>query len=225
MGTLGSLKMSISSRRNTDFHVFYLRKCDLEIGTRTNSKKLSFWKDFGLHFCDLFLLKRVLKASKKKVCKQVRQKLRKLFFWGCPAECAVAGERLDRGQKSKKVRILEKVIGRSFSSHHLSTLVQSWSSTLVPSLRSGRRIASRIPPGHFERAGGRSVNFQFGKMQFTCFRRATFEITVYSFSRRDFLYCNLLVFVALLSKLHFTSSRGADFEIAVHSFSLRQFRN
>ena len=86
-------------------------------------------------------------------------------------------------------------------------------------------IASRIPPGHFERAGGRSVNFQFGKMQFTCFRRATFEITVYSFSRRDFLYCNLLVFVALLSKLHFTSSRGADFEIAVHSFSLRQFRN
>ena len=154
----------------------------------------------------------------------MRKKLTQPFLGGGPAECAVAGERLDRGQKSKKVRILEKVIGRSFSSHHLSTLGLK-SSTLVPSLRSGRRIASRIPPGHFERAGGRSVNFQFGKMQFTCFRRATFEIAVYSFSRRDFLYCNLLVFVALLSKLHFTSSRGADFEIAVHSFSLRQFRN
>ena len=108
---------------------------------------------------------------------------------------------------------------RSFSSHHLSTLGFQFS-TLVPSLRSGRRIASRIPPGHFERAGGRSVNFQFGKMQFTCFRRATFEITVYSFSRRDFLYCNLLVFVALLSKLHFTS-----FEIVIYSFSWRYFRS
>jgi hypothetical protein len=74
LGTLGSLKMSISSRRNTDFHVFYPRKCDLEIGTRTNSKKLSFWKDFGLHFCDFFFLKRVLKSSRKKARKKVRKK-------------------------------------------------------------------------------------------------------------------------------------------------------
>jgi hypothetical protein len=43
-------------------------------------------------------------------------------FGDCLVECGVAGERLDRGQKCKKVRILEKVIGRSFSSHHLSTL-------------------------------------------------------------------------------------------------------
>ena len=66
LGTLGSLKISISSRGNTDFHVFDPRKCDLEIGTRKNRKELSFWKDLGLHFCDLFLLKRVLKASQEK---------------------------------------------------------------------------------------------------------------------------------------------------------------
>ena len=147
-GTLGSLKMIISSRRNTDFHVFNPRECDLEIGTRKKRKKLSAWKDLGVHFCDFSLLKRVLKASKKKTRKKVRKKLKQLFFGAGPAECAVAGERLDRGQKSKKVRILEKVIGKSFSSHHSSTLGFEFS-TLVPSLRSGRRIASRIPPGHF----------------------------------------------------------------------------
>ena len=101
MGTLGSLKMSISSRRNTDFHVFYLRKCDLEIGTRKNSKKLSFWKDFGLHFYDVFLLKRVLKSSRKKTRKQMRKMCNLLFFGAGPAECADARERLERGQKSK----------------------------------------------------------------------------------------------------------------------------
>jgi hypothetical protein len=111
-GTLGSLKMSISSRRNTDFHVFYPRKCDVEIGTRKNRKKLSFWKDLGLHFCDFSLLKRVLKLSRKTIRKKMRKKWKSLFFWAEPAECAVAGERLDRGQKSKKVRILEKVIGK-----------------------------------------------------------------------------------------------------------------
>ena len=122
LGTLGSLKMSISSRRNIDFHVFVPRKCDLEIGTRQNRKKLSFWKDLGLHFCDLFLLKRVLKASQAKTWKKMRNNLKQLFFGAGPAECAVAGERLDKGKKSQIVRILEKVIGRSFSSHHLSTL-------------------------------------------------------------------------------------------------------
>jgi hypothetical protein len=146
LGTLGSLKMSISSRRNTDFHVLYPRKCDLEIGTRKNSKKLSFWKDFGVHFCDFFLIKRVSKSSRKKARKKMRKKLKQLFFWGEPAECAVAGERLERGQKSKIARSWKKLLERSFSSHHLSTLVQSWSSTLVPSLREGRRSAARGPP-------------------------------------------------------------------------------
>ncbi len=97
-------------------------------------------------FSDLFLVKRVLKSSRKKARKKMRKKLKQLFFWDSPAECAVAGERLDRGQKSKKVRILEKVIGRSFSSHHLSTLGLE-SSTLVPSLRSGRQSAARDPAG------------------------------------------------------------------------------
>ncbi len=59
-----------------------------------------------------------LKKSSQKNEKQVEITV----FGDCLAECGVAGERLDRGQKSKKVRILEKVIGRSFSSHHLSTL-------------------------------------------------------------------------------------------------------
>ena len=125
LGTLGSLKMSISSRRNTDFHVFYPRKCDLEIGTRKNRKKLSFWKDFGLDFYDFFLLKRLLKSSRKKTCKKVSKKLKQLFFGVAPAECVVAGERLERGQKSKIAGSWKKILERSFSSHHLSTLVQS----------------------------------------------------------------------------------------------------
>ena len=145
LGTLGSLKMSISSRRNVDFHVLYPRKCDLEIGTQTNSKKLSFWKDFGLHFCDFFLLKRALKSSRKKTSKKVSKMLKQLFFWVAPAECAVAGERLERGQKSKIAGSWKKILERSFSSHHLSTLGFQ-SSTLVPSLREGRRSAARGPP-------------------------------------------------------------------------------
>ena len=145
MGTLGSLKMSISSRRNTDFHVFHPRKCDLEIGTRKNRKKLSFCKNFGLHFYDIFLLKRVLKASRNKTRKKLSKKLKQLFFWVAPAECAVAGERLERGQKSKIAGSWKKILERSFSSHHLSSLGFQ-SSTLVPSLREGRRNAPRIPP-------------------------------------------------------------------------------
>jgi len=146
-GTLGSLKMSISFRQNIDFHVFATRKCDLEIGTRQHSKKLSFWKDLGLHFCDFFLLKRVLKSNRKKARKKIRKKWSYLFFWDCPAECAVAGERLDRGQKSKKVRILEKVIGRSFSSHHLSTLgVSVQHARPFPTVRAAERCARSAGP-------------------------------------------------------------------------------
>ena len=147
LGTLGSLKMSISSRRNTDFHVFYLRKCDLEIGTRKNSKKLSFWKDFGVHFCDFFFLKRVLKSSRKKTRKKVSKKLKQLFFWGEPAECAVAWERLERGQKSKIVRILEKVIGKEFFK---SSFVISWISIQharpFPTGRAAERCARSAGP-------------------------------------------------------------------------------
>ena len=148
LGTLGSLKMSISSRRNTDFHVFYPRKCDLEIGTRTNSKKLSFWKDFGLHFCDFFLSKRVLKSSRKKARKKMRKKLTYLFFWDSPAECAVAGERLDRGQKSKKVRILEKVIGKEFykSSFVNSCTVLIQHARPFPTVRTAERCARSAGP-------------------------------------------------------------------------------
>ena len=121
MGTLGSLKMSISSRRNTDFHVLYPRKCDLEIGTRTNSKKLSFWKDFGLHFCDFFLLKRVLKSSRKKTRKKVTKKLKQLL---CRpgGMCGRRGETRE-GSEIQNCRILEKVIGKKFSK---SSFVNSW---------------------------------------------------------------------------------------------------
>ena len=114
MGTLGSLKMSISSRRNIDFHVLHPRKCDLETGTRQHSKKLSFWKDFGLHFCDFFFLKRVLKSSRKKTRKKVSKKLKRLFFGVAPAECAVAGERLERGQKSKIAGSWKTLLERVF---------------------------------------------------------------------------------------------------------------
>ena len=129
-GTLGSLKMSISFRRNTDFHVFDPRKCDFGIGTRKNRKKLCFWKDFGVSSSDFFLIKRVLKSSRKKTRKQMRQTCNYLFLGAGPAECAVAGERLDRGQKSKKVRILEKVIGKEFFK---SSFVNSWVLSLARS--------------------------------------------------------------------------------------------
>ena len=169
LGTLGSLKMSISSRRNTDFHVFDHRKCDVEIGARKNRKKLSFWKDLGLLFYDFSFLKRVLKLSPKKTRKKVRKKLKQLFFWVGPAECAVAGERLERGQKSKIAGSWKKLLERSFSSHHLSSLGFQFS-TLVPSLREGRRIASRIPPGHdrgghFESCAAKTRKRYFGELR------------------------------------------------------------
>ena len=145
LGTLGFLKMSILSRRNTDFHVFYLRKCDVEIGTRTNTKKLGFWKDLGLHFCDFSLLKRVLKLSRKTTRKKMRKNVEVTVLGGLAGGmCGRRGETRE-GSEIQNCRILEKVIGKSFSNHHLSSLGLE-SSTLVPSLRSGRRSAARGPP-------------------------------------------------------------------------------
>jgi hypothetical protein len=65
-------------------------------------------------------------------------------------------------------------------------------------------IASRIPPGHVERAGGRIVNFQFGKMQFTRFRGATF-FSHRHFRKRNVPNYSLLLFAARLfcSQRHF----------------------
>ena len=147
MGTLGSLKMSISSRRNIDFHVFYPRKCDVEIGTRKNRKKLSFWKDLGLHFCDFSLLKRVLKLSRKTTRKKMRKKLTWLFWGDCPAECAVAGERLERGPESQNCRILGKSIWKGFSE------IRDWFQTPsvqharpFPTVRAAERCARSAGP-------------------------------------------------------------------------------
>ena len=76
-----------------------------------------------------------------------------------PAECAVAGERLDRGQKSKKVRILEKVIGRSFSSHHLSTFeIGIQHARPFPTVRAAERSAhSAVPFWMLRGFGGQMV--------------------------------------------------------------------
>ena len=123
LGTLGSLKMSISSRRNTDFHVFYPRKCDVEIGTRTNRKKLSFWKDLGLHFCDFSLLKRVLKASQNNTRKKIKKNVILAVFWGRPGGmCGRRGETRE-GSEIQNCRILEKDIGKKFFK---SSFVNSW---------------------------------------------------------------------------------------------------
>ena len=123
LGTLGSLKMSISSRRNTDFHIFYLRKCDLEIGTRKNSKKLSFWKDFGVHFCDFFVIKRVSKSSRKKTRKKNDKKVETAVFLGRPGGmCGRRGETRE-GSEIQNCRILEKVIEKEFFK---SSFVNSW---------------------------------------------------------------------------------------------------
>ena len=113
LGTLGSLKMSISSRRNTDFHVFYPRKGDLEIGTRKNRKKLSFWKDFGLHFYDIFLIKRVLKASQNKTRKKIKKSDISCFLGAAGGMCGRRGETRE-GSEIQNCRILEKVIGKKF---------------------------------------------------------------------------------------------------------------
>mgnify|MGYP000998502166 CR=1 FL=1 len=53
--------------------------------------------------------------------KKMRKKLKQLFFWVGPAECAAAGERLERGQKSKIAGSWKKILERSFSSHQLAT--------------------------------------------------------------------------------------------------------
>ena len=63
LDTLGTLKMSIWSRRNAHFHVFDPRKESLEIGPRKSEKQMRFWKDFGCHFGDFCVPKRVLKSG------------------------------------------------------------------------------------------------------------------------------------------------------------------
>ena len=139
--------MSISSRRNIDFHVLHPRKCDLEIGTRTNSKQLSFWKDFGLHFCDFFLLKRVLKSSRKKTRQKMRKNVEVAVFLGRPGGmCGRRGETRE-GSEIQNCRILEKVIGKEFFK---SSFVNSWISVQharpFPTVRAAERSAhSAIP--------------------------------------------------------------------------------
>ena len=61
-----------------------------------------------LDFGDFCLPKRIQKSDETKVQKNVEQQNLKSTFGAGPAECAVPGERLDRGQKAKSSRILEK---------------------------------------------------------------------------------------------------------------------
>ena len=69
-------------------------------------------------------------------------------FGGRPGGMRGARGETREGSESQKMQDLGKrFLERKLSSHNLSTL-GLWSSTLVPSLRSGRRIASRIPPGY-----------------------------------------------------------------------------
>ena len=74
VGILGTLKMSISSRRNAHFQVFDPLKCDLEIGPRKSWKQVRFGVHFGLHFGDFGLQKRVLKSGRKKEGEKTPQK-------------------------------------------------------------------------------------------------------------------------------------------------------
>ena len=70
-GTLGSLKMSIWSRRNTHFHFLDPRKCELEMCPRKSREKVRFGMDLELHFGDFCLPKRVQKSGQKKVRKKI----------------------------------------------------------------------------------------------------------------------------------------------------------
>ena len=56
--TLGPLKMSRSSRRNTDFHLFGLSETRSKNMSRKSHQKVRFLVDLGLHF-ERFFLKKV----------------------------------------------------------------------------------------------------------------------------------------------------------------------
>ena len=119
-GTLGSLKMSIWCRRNIHFHFFDPRKCDLEIGPRKSQTKVSFWKDFGLHFGDFCLPKRVQKSGRKQISKQSENSLAKSDFGAGLAERAEPGERYREGLRRQKLTdFWEKDFGKEFLTSHI----------------------------------------------------------------------------------------------------------
>ena len=131
-GTIETLKMSISSRRNTHFHVFDPRKYDLEIGPRKSWKKVRFGMHFGLNFGDFWLQKRVQKSGLKKVRKKVRKKPIYPFLGFGPAECAVAGERLERGPERQNCRILGKIIWKGFLKFEIGSRHSSLARSSLP---------------------------------------------------------------------------------------------
>ena len=109
----------------------------------------------GLVFLIFFYIKRVLKSSRKKARKQMRKNLKQLFFWDCPAECAVAGERLERGPERQKCRILGKRFWKGFWKvrfYQLSGCDLARSS--LPYGQGGGLSAARDPPGQSCMASG-----------------------------------------------------------------------
>ena len=137
----------------------------------------------------------------------MRKNLTWPFFGAGPAECAVAGERLDRGQKSKKVRILEKVIGKEFFK---SSFVNSWiliqHARPFPTVRAADRFAHTVGPFHFDISVDLIWEIVVALFAWCYFRNCSL-----SFSWRDFRKCSLLVFVVQLSKSQFAHVRGATF--------------
>ena len=123
LGTLGPLNMSIWCRRNTNFHVFDPRKCDLEMSPRKSWKKVRFWKDCGLHFGDFCLPKRIQKSSQKNVCKKVGKRALLTDFLGWPGGKRSRRGETREGSESQKMQDLGKSFWKGIlSSHNLSTL-------------------------------------------------------------------------------------------------------
>jgi hypothetical protein len=72
--TLGSSKMSVSSRRNTDFHKIGLPKAHSKNESPQRSENSHFWVNFGPILRAFFVQKRYQKSSKKRSGKKVGKK-------------------------------------------------------------------------------------------------------------------------------------------------------
>ena len=119
-GTLGTLKMSISSRRNTHFHVFDPLKCDLEIGPRKSWKKVRFGMDFGLHFWWLLAPKTCPEIRSEKSSEKSEKKAYLSVFRVRPGGmCGRRGETREGSRKAKLSDSWKKYLERIFRNSRL----------------------------------------------------------------------------------------------------------
>ena len=92
LDTLGPLKMSISSRRNHDFHLFGLSETRSKNISRKSHKNVRFLIDLGILFERFFLKKDSKNQVQKKFGKKTPKS--KLFhFLGSGRRCLLAGGR------------------------------------------------------------------------------------------------------------------------------------